>query len=199
MTEVKILYDDNYIYFGFICSDPNPEKIVLGSSKRDSLTAESGTDSVTVIVDTFHDKRTGYYLRTNPVGVQHDGRVSDNGRVADINWDGVWKSAGNINSEGWTAEMAIPFNTLKFKPGKNRTWGIQFGRYLPRQFEKSFWVGPLAENYRKLSTYGTLTGLNLENCQHRPEIIPHIISSSEEGQKTRYNVGLDTSFMRRNS
>jgi len=194
MTEVKILYDDNCIYFGFICSDPNPEKIVLGSNKRDSLTAESGTDSVTVIVDTFHDKRTGYYLRTNPVGIQHDGRVSDNGRVADINWDGVWKSAGNINSEGWTAEMAIPFNTLKFKPGKNRTWGIQFGRYLPRQLEKSFWVGPLEEDYRKLSTYGTLTGLNLENCQHRPEIIPHIISSSEEGQNTRYNVGLDTSY-----
>jgi len=194
MTEVKILYDDDYIYFGFICFDPDPEKIVLGSNKRDGLTAASGTDSVTVIVDTFHDKRTGYYLRTNPVGVQHDGRVADNGRVADTNWDGIWRSAGAINSEGWTAEIAIPFKTLKFNPGKNRTWGIQFSRYLPRRFEKSFWVGPLKEDYRKLSTYGTLTGLNLENYQHRSEIIPHIISSSEEGKKTSYDTGLDASY-----
>ncbi len=189
-TVAKVLYDDDYIYFGFICADPDPKKIQLGTGRRDGISSATGTDSVTVELDTYDDDRASYYFRTNPVGVQHDGRVSDNGRVADNDWDTIWKSAGAWTPEGWSAEMAIPFRSLRYNTGKNQTWGIQFSRYFPRNFEKSFWTGPL-EDYRKVSGNGSLTGLDLMKSGNRPTIIPHVISRFQEHEDASFRAGLD--------
>jgi len=189
-TEVRVAYDDTHLYFGFLCYDPEPEKMVLGT-RRDGLLM--GTDSVSVTLDTFHDKRTAYYFRTNPLGVQHDGRISDNGRVADLNWDGVWRSAGDRIPEGWSAEIAIPLSTVKHRTGRDQTWGIQSSRYFPRNLEKSFWTGPL-EDYRKMDGNGTLTGLNLESESRRLEIIPHVITRFEEGETAGLEAGLDARY-----
>jgi len=189
-TVLKIVYDDTYIYFGYSCLDPDPEKLVLGT-RRDGL--QMGVDSVDVALDTFDDKRSGYYFRTNPLGVQHDGRISDNGRVADTNWDGTWKSAGAILKEGWSAEMAIPFATMKFKPGKNQRWGLQAARYFPRNFEKSFWTGPL-EDYRPMSVCGSILGLDLVDSSKNLAVIPHVRSRVQERTPSRLDGGLDASY-----
>lgn len=189
-TVAKILYDNDYIYVAFLCYDPEPEKIEL-EARRDRLMM--GVDSVTVDLDTFNDDRTMYYFRTNPLGVQHDGRVTDNGLIADTNWDGIWKSAGARIEEGWSAEMAISFTAVKFQSGKNRTWGIQFSRYFPRRFEKNFWTGPF-EEYKKVSVNGSLTGLDLEMTKKKIEIIPHSISRIQESEKTGFEAGLDASY-----
>lgn len=189
-TVAKILYDNDYIYVAFLCYDPEPEKIEL-EARRDRLMM--GVDSVTVDLDTFNDDRTMYYFRTNPLGVQHDGRVTDNGLIADTNWDGIWKSAGARIEEGWSAEMAISFTAVKFQSGKNRTWGIQFSRYFPRRFEKNFWTGPF-EEYKKVSVNGSLTGLDLEMTKKKIEIIPHSISRIQESETTGFEAGLDASY-----
>lgn len=189
-TVAKILYDNDYIYVAFLCYDPEPEKIEL-ETRRDRLMM--GVDSVTVDLDTFNDDRTMYYFRTNPLGVQHDGRVTDNGLIADTNWDGIWKSAGARIEEGWSAEMAISFTAVKFQSGKNQTWGIQFSRYFPRRFEKNFWTGPF-EEYKKVSVNGSLTGLDLEMTKKKVEIIPHSISRIQESEKTGFEAGLDASY-----
>jgi len=189
-TVAKILYDNDYIYVAFLCYDPEPEKIEL-EARRDRLMM--GVDSVTVDLDTFNDDRTMYYFRTNPLGVQHDGRVTDNGLIADTNWDGIWKSAGARIEEGWSAEMAISFTAVKFQSGKNRTWGIQFSRYFPRRFEKNFWTGPF-EEYKKVSVNGSLTGLDLEMTKKKIEIIPHSISRIQESEKTGFEAGLHASY-----
>jgi len=190
-TVAKILYDDNYFYFAFICFDPEPEKMVLGTNRRDGL---HGDDNALVGLDTFHDKRTAYYFRTNCLGGQHDGRTSENGRISDIKWDGIWKSAGSRTEDGWSAEIAIPLTTLKYKPGKNQTWGLKFSRYIPRRFEKSFWCMPLEDRYQKVSTYGTLVGLDLEASSQKLEIIPYIMSRGQEGDKTSFEGGVDASY-----
>jgi hypothetical protein len=192
-TIAKILYDDDYVYVGFINHDPEPHLIQLGAGKRDGLSAGGGTDSVTVSLDTFNDDQTEYYFRTNIQGVQHDGRVSDNGRAPDTKWDGVYLSAGARIEEGWSAEMAIPLSTLKFPPGENRTWGVQFSRYIPRNLEQSFWPEPL-EDYRKISNAADLTGLNLKASGKRLELIPHVISRLEEGEENGYEGGLDARY-----
>lgn len=189
-TVAKILYDNDYIYVAFLCYDPEPEKIEL-EARRDRLMM--GVDSVTVDLDTFNDDRTMYYFRTNQLGVQHDGRVTDNGLIADTNWDGIWKSAGARIEEGWSAEMAISFTSVKFQSGKNQTWGIQFSRYFPRRFEKNFWTGPF-EEYKKVSVNGSLTGLDLEMTKKKIEIIPHSISRIQESEKTGFEAGLDASY-----
>jgi len=190
-TEARILYDNTHIYFGFVCYDPDPGKIVLGTSRRDGLLM--GTDSVTVTLDTYHDSRTGYYFRTNIRGVQHDGRVSDNGRVADVNWDGIWKSAGAKTEYGWSAEMAIPLATIKFNRGKDQIWGFQTSRYFPRNLEKSFWFGPL-EDYRKMSEMGILAGLDLEQAGKKLQIIPHVLTRLQEKEKAEFEAGLDARY-----
>lgn len=192
-TIAKILYDDYYIYVGFVCHDSEPWKIQLGTGKRDGLSSGSGTDSVCVDLDTFNDDRSCYYFRTNPMGVQHDGRVSENGRIADTNWDGIWISAGSMIPEGWSAEMAVPLTTLKYEPGKNRTWGLQFSRYFPRRLEKSFWTGPF-EDYQKISNNGALIGLDLERSDKKLEIIPHAISEIQEKKDTGFEGGVDARY-----
>lgn len=189
-TVAKVLYDDRYIYVGFLCSDPHPEKIQLGTGRRDGLSSTTGTDSVTLELDTFDDDRSSYYFRTNPLGVQHDGRVSDNGLISDTDWDTTWKSAGAWTQDGWSAEMAIPFRSIRYRPGNNQIWGIQFSRYFPRNFEKSFWTGPL-EDYTKVSSNGSLTGLDLAKSRNRPTFIPHVVSRTQENEGTSLSAGLD--------
>jgi hypothetical protein len=189
-TEVRVAYDDTHLYFGFTASDPHPEKIVLGT-QRDGL--QMGTDSVCVTLDTFHDRRTAYYFRTNPQGVQHDGRISDNGRVADLNWDGIWESAGAFISGGWTAEIAIPLTTVKHRKGTGQTWGIQSSRYYPRNLEKSFWTGPL-EDYRKMDRNGTMAPLDLNATANKSEFVPHVISRLQKGEPAGYEAGIDVRY-----
>lgn len=139
-TIVRVLYDQRYIYFGFLCYDPQPERIAARITKRDAKLNED--DSVSVLLDTFHDRRTCYFFMTNILGTQYDGRISDNGRTVDTTWDGIWKSAGQRTNFGWSAEIAIDLTSLKYKPGENKTWGLNLARVVPRQFEASLWTGP---------------------------------------------------------
>ncbi len=190
-TVVKILYDENFVYFGFLCHDSQPEKIVARITKRDADVDED--DSVSVMIDTFHDRRSCYYFATNLLGTQLDGRITENGRTKDDTWDGIWKSAGQRTDFGWSAEIAVELRSLKYKPGENRSWGLSLGRNVPRLFERSFWTGPL-ESSTKVSQFGVLEGLDLQQSERSYQIIPHIISKVEEGEKTEAEAGLDARY-----
>jgi len=190
-TRVKILYDGSFVYFGFICEDPEPDKVVARVTKRD---AEITTDdSAYVLIDTYHDRRNCYFFTTNMIGAQRDGRITENGRTKDENWDGIWKSAGQKTDFGWTVEIAVDLSCLKYKPGRNRTWGLNLGRSVPRLLEQSLWAGPL-ESTHKVSQYGDLEGLDLEKAEKKAQIIPHIISKAEEGEKSEFEGGLDARY-----
>ncbi len=190
-TVVKVLYDSRYIYFGFLCYDPEPAKIVSRVTKRD---ADLGTDDAVVVgLDTFHDQRTCYVLMTNILGTQYDGRIVDNGNTTDTTWDGVWKSGGRRTEFGWSAEIAVELQSLKFEPGPGRTWGFQAGRFLPRALEQSFWTGPL-EQPGRVSQFGSLTGMDLEKAGKRYQVIPHVITKFEEGKSSEFEAGLDARY-----
>lgn len=190
-TVVKIIYDNSQIYFGFLCYDPEPEKISARLSKRDADLKED--DTVYVIIDTFHDKRNSYYLGTNLLGTQRDGRITENGRYNDETWDGIWKSAAQRTDFGWSAEIAIELRSIKFQPGENKTWGLNFGRTLPRALEYSTWTGPLESPY-KVSQYGNLTGLDLAKAKKKTQIIPHIISKLEQDRNSEIEAGIDARY-----
>ncbi len=190
-TIVKILYDENFIYFGFLCYEPQPERITARMTKRDTeLTAD---DAAIVFLDTFHDRRNCYFFMTNLLGTQLDGRIAENGLRRDTTWDGIWKSAGQKTDFGWSAEIAIDFGSLKYEPGKNKTWGLNVGRTIPRVLEWSFWAGPL-ESSRKVSQYGVLNRLDLRKTEKKAQIIPHIISKLEEGEKSELEGGIDVRY-----
>ena len=190
-TVAKVLFDDKYVYFGFWCYDSEPEKIVGRMTKRD--TDIRSDDSVYILIDTFYDRRTCYYVSTNLLGTQWDGRITENGRTFNATWDGIWKSGAHRTDFGWTAEFAIELSSIKYKPGENKTWGLSLGRGIPRKLEFSFWTGPLESAY-KVSLFGELKGLNLKKAEKKIQIIPHIISKAQEGQKTTAEVGVDARY-----
>jgi len=190
-TIVKILYDYNFLYIGFLCYDPEPEKIAARITKRDEELKND--DAVIVFLDTFHDRRNCYFFMTNLLGTQLDGRITENGRTREKTWDGIWKSAAQKTHFGWSAEIAIDLSCIKYEPGKNRTWGLNIGRPVPRILEKSYWVGPL-ESPQKVAQYGVLKGLDLRKASKKMQIIPHIISKLEEGEKSELEGGLDARY-----
>ena len=89
--------------------------------------------------------------------------------------------------------MAIELSSLKYEPGQGVSWGLGLGRYVPRLLENSFWTGPL-ESPDRVSQFGELKGLDLEKAADRAQIIPHVISKLEEGQKSDLEAGLDARY-----
>ena len=128
-TTVKVLYDENFIYFGFLCYDPEPDRNISRMTKRDAEL--TGDDAAVVFLDTFHDRRNCYFFVTNLLGTQLDGRIAENGLRRETTWDGIWKSAGQKTDFGWSAEIAVDLSSLKYEPGKNKSWGLNVGRTIP--------------------------------------------------------------------
>ena len=190
-TEIRVIYNDNHIYFGISCFDPEPGRIVSRVTKRgDDLSTD---DSVAIALDTFYDKRTAYMFFTNILGTQGDGRLADNGRTFDGTWDGKWQSAGVKTEFGWTAEIAIDLSSIKYKPGTSMIWGLGVIRFIPRNLEIDTWSGPM-ESFQRVSQFGMIKGLNLKKAKKKFEIIPHIITKVQENQKTEVDVGLDARY-----
>jgi len=190
-TVVRVLYDERFIYFGFWCYDSEPQKIAARMTKRDAdIRAD---DSVFVMMDTFHDQRTCYYVGTNPLGTQLDGRISENGRTNDPTWDGIWRSAAQRTEFGWTAEISVDLSSIKYEPGEDKTWGLNLARGIPRKLEFSFWTGPL-ESVFKVSQFGDLKELDLKKAAKKIRVIPHIISKAQQGEKTTAEAGLDARY-----
>jgi hypothetical protein len=150
-------------------------------------------DAVIVGLDTFHDRRNSYYFITNLLGTQHDGRIAENGLRRETTWDGIWKSAGQRTDFGWSAEIAVELGSLKYEPGENKSWGFNVGRTIPRNLEESFWTGPL-EATTKVSQFGVLKGLSLKRAEKKIQIIPHVISKLQEGEKPELEVGIDARY-----
>ncbi len=190
-TEAYFLYDDEFVYFGFVCHDTVPSRIAAQLTRRDSDL--SMDDSVMVVLDTFHDGRSAYFFATNLLGTQHDGRVADNGRVVDDNWDATWYTEAVRIDGGWSAEIAIPLVILRFTPGDGQVWGLNLGRTTRRLLETSFWTGPLEHRFR-ISQYGALTGLDLSTARRKYEVIPSALAQYQDGIEPGYQAGAELRY-----
>jgi len=121
-TEVKIVYDDEFIYFG-IKAYLNDKDPVIQSLKRDVNPYYS--DGVSVVIDASGKNTSGYTFGVNAAGAQMEGIAEANS--ASFEWDAKWYSATKIFKGYWTAEWAIPFKSLRF-PKSQKQWGINFIR-----------------------------------------------------------------------
>lgn len=155
-TSFRILYDDEALYVGFWCHDSEPERIVAVEMARDGRL--SADDYVAFVIDTFHDRRNGYQFRVNPNGARADSLISDNVNLND-NWDGIWQAAATIDSQGWKAEIAIPFKTLSFD-SRSDAWGFNVFRQIKRRAEKNRWMAARREiSTHNVAEAGRLVGL----------------------------------------
>ena len=157
-TQIRVLYDKDYLYFGIYAYDSEPGRLIISELNKD-FNLSSG-DLVGIILDTFRDERNGYQFAINPAGAKWDAQTANEGREINENWDAVWSVKTRMAEDGWTAEIAIPFKTLKFSNSEVQTWGINFHRLIRRKNEDSFW-SPMPRIYSlsRISLAGTLEGL----------------------------------------
>ncbi len=197
-TEVKILYDKKNLYIGVWCYDDEPDKITATQLSRDFDPRTD--DNFSIIIDTYGDKRNGYFFITNPNGARMDGMVIDNGRKMNMSWDGVWNVKTERNDQGWFAEFVIPFSTLRFTMNEQQTWGINFERNIRRKREEDVWQGWSRDaNLFQVSRAGTMTGVAGVSKTSLIEIKPYGIAghswNSEAKDKNQLNAGGDINYL----
>ena len=204
-TEVYIVNTASTLYFGVVCYDREPDKIISTSSRRDSSLVD--TDSFQLVLDTYRDQLTGFVFGTNPAGIEYDGQVTREGQGGfgsqgglNLDWDGSWEVKAKISDLGWSAEIAIPFRTLRFPRGREQMWGVNFQRNIRRRLEVTYWSPlPLQFDLFRLSYAGTLSNLQIPRQQNL-KIMPFAVGSGQkegvEGAEVDNNgdVGLDVKF-----
>jgi hypothetical protein len=157
-TEVRFMYDDEMLYVGAMLYEPNPDRLIINELKRDF--GGSSGDGFGLILDTFRDRRSAYGFLTNPGGAQRESLGYDNGRRNDANWHGVWFVRTKVHADGWSAEYAIPFKTLRFPKGEAQEWGMNMVRWARRANETSTWAPvPRQFTHYNVAYAGTLGGI----------------------------------------
>ena len=171
-TTVRILYDADYVYFGFDCRDTNPSAIRAHITDRDKIFDD---DFVGIILDTYGDYQRAYEFMVNPYGIQADlMRVGNN---EDDSFDTVWKSAADINESGWTAVIAIPFKSLRFPSIQEQRWVGLFFRNLPRTSrEQISWTPNDRNNPCFMCQGGIVEGIVGVQATNSVELLPYVVA-----------------------
>jgi len=136
-TEVRLAYDDQYMYLSGRLFDNEPEKMVTNSKKRDDFT--ENTEWMGILIDSYNDRENALCFATTPNGSRFDMAISNDtqGPTAfNLSWNSYWDAAATIDENGWYAEIRIPFTTLPFEEIDGKViMGITAWRYLARNDE----------------------------------------------------------------
>jgi len=181
-SEALIMEDGEVLYVAFISWDPNIDEIRAFYRDRDNV---RNNDQVGIVLDTFNDQRRAYEFYVNPYGVQMDAINDDVNNRYDSSWNAIWDSAGRINEDNYTVEMAIPLKQLRFTEGlDSQTWGINFVRRYPR--DRDYRISNRPRNLN-LSCYlcdiGKARGFADIEAGRNLEVIPTVTSSYSENRQ----------------
>ena len=177
-TEVRLLHDEKAIYVSIVCFDSKPDAIIATAMKRDADLNQ--TDSVQILFDTFNDGQNGFIFGTNPLAIEYDGQLSGEGGTSGFvrsqgtggstrgqvsgfnsNWDAVFTVAARKTERGWEAEFEIPFKTLRYSPGVDKTWGFNVMRNIRRKNEQVFLAAiPRGQSIYRASLAAKVPGLS---------------------------------------
>jgi hypothetical protein len=158
LTDVRLAFDRDAVYIGVICHDAASGGLIVNDIRKDFSPGEQ--DTFEVLLDTFADRRNGFVFVTNPRGAKSDTQIANEGRDVNTSWDAVWTVATKVGADGWSAELRIPFKTLRFDSGEGRIWGINFSRRIRRKNEIDYWAPvPRVYNLYRAGLAGTLDGL----------------------------------------
>ena len=169
-TELKLVYDNEAIYVGVMMYDNEPVNQQL--SERDRL---NNADFIGVVFDTYQDEQNGFEFVVSAAGVQFDAKFGPNGE--DDNWDAVWSSDVSIVSEGWIAEMKIPYSAIRFGSDAQQTWGVNFFRRVGNSRQKHFWNKLDPEVSGFLTQFGELSGIENIEAPVRLSVSPFVLFS----------------------
>jgi len=197
-TAFKILFDESNLYVGIRAYDTEPDKIVKRVTRRDRFDG----DWVEINIDSYFDHRTAFSFTLNAAGVKGDEAISKDGDNWDGNWNPIWYAAANVDDQGWTAEMRIPFSQLRFANKEEQVWGLQVQRRVFREDERSVWqyISNTAPGW--VSFFGELHGIKSISPSRRIELLPYGVSDVRKfpaeagnpfatGQETNFAGGAD--------
>src|SRR5260221_9645968 len=149
-TEVKVLYDAQNLYLGVLARDSEPSRVVAHIRQRDKLLAPTGfdesyefagDDAVAILLDPFHDRRNAVVFATNPNGAEFDALITGESGAFNADWRAVWTVRAQRVPEGWSAEIAIPFRSLRYPSSASPDgWGINVWRIVRRNNEETLWT-----------------------------------------------------------
>ena len=178
-TEVWVSFDDDNFYLSVRCWDSAPEsQWIIGDMRRDSFNVSQG-EFVSVLLDTFYDRRSGANFGINPIGGRVDAQMTDE-RGMNMDWNPIWELRTGRFEGGWTFEAAFPFKSLRYRPGREQIWGFNLGRSVRWKNEQSFLVpipaarGPAGIMMASLAA--TIVGLEVPEDGLSLEVKPYAIS-----------------------
>jgi hypothetical protein len=197
-TEVRMVYDDKNIYIALQCWQS--AKILVNDLHRDFMMLDN--DGVEVIFDTFHDHRNGFNFIVSPMGSVTDLQFTGDGTEGNTSWNGVWEAKTRIYDDRWTAELVIPFKTLRFAKAEQQEWGVNFLRRARYISEESCWAFVPKRFYiGKVSLAGHLEGIEGVHPGRNLKIKPFIAGSAtrlqvQSGNVDHYlgKIGLDLKY-----
>ena len=202
-TVVKIVYDNSAIYIGAWLYD-DPSLIHKQQTPRDEE-QQTDADYFSVFFDTYNDKQNGFQFLVTSANVQTDARLGPNlgdaTSYGDKTWDAVWESQININTQGWTIEMKIPYISLRFAKKNIQDWGLQFLRFTRRNSETSFWnpVDPNVNGF--VNQFGEYKNLKNIHPPLRLSLSPYVtggvrVTPENGGHRTEWlrNGGMDVKY-----
>jgi hypothetical protein len=177
-TLVWMSYDDENLYFAFLCLDPEPEKIKTSLTKRDNIFYD---DWVGLSLDALGTKQTAWALFVNPSGVQGD--ILDSAATgSDESPDFVWNSAGKVTDKGYQVEIGIPLRSIAYKSGKTVKMGVLFWRNITREGIRGCWPKPIPGG----KVFATHTPIIYKDLKQplKLEILPDLTYSNNQERLT---------------
>ena len=198
-TEVYLAYDGENLYVGIRARYAEPGLMRANRADRDQIAED---DTVSLFFDPFRDRQRAYQFTVNGFGVQGDAILNSTGLrnrsqrralgarnrgpantppsgipEGDISWDALFVSAGAPSEDGWTAELAIPFKSLRYPPvdeGESHRWGFQVSRSIKGKDETVVW-SPVSRSIAQfLAQMGVLEGLTDLSTSRNLEILPTV-------------------------
>ena len=204
-TELWVTFDRNHIYVSARCWESHPERMVVNEMRRDGANLYSN-EYVDIILDTFYDRQNAVMFSVTPIGGRGDGQIT-NERIFNRDLNLIWDVEVGRFDGGWTFEVAIPFKSLRYRPGRAQIWGFQFERYNKWKNEVAFITRIPASfgwgrAFMQISYAATLVGLEVPPGSKNLEIKPYVVSdlSSDLSATPRVSnelggdVGLDVKY-----
>jgi hypothetical protein len=193
-TEVRVVYDRYTLYVGILARDREPDQVIARVLERDKVMTQgldnaakfAGDDVVAFTLDPFHDHRNAFFFATNPNGAELDALVTDESPTLNLDWRAVWRVAARRVPEGWSAEFAIPFRSLRYPAGEGpQAWGFDVERIVRRRNEDTLWSAwTRAEGgLNRVSRAGHLEGLeDLPRASFNVELRPFGLGGVTQAQ-----------------
>ena len=178
-TELWVAFDQTNVYVSFRVWESQPGRMIVNEMRRDSTQNILQNEAVAFILDTYYDRRNGVLFHINAIGGRLDGQVTDE-RQYNSDWNPIWDYATGRFDGGWTLEAAVPFKSLRYRPGREQVWGLNARRINRWKNEISYVTRvPNALGIRgifQVSAAATLVGIEAPPGARSLELKPYAIS-----------------------